>query len=87
MVYFQTSGAILGASILFAVTPSSRHGTLGSPGLADGVTVGQGFGVELLITFIFVFVIFSAVDHNRRDTTPATIVIGFALLSCHLWAV
>ena len=83
----QVIGAILGAALLRAVTPSALHGTLGSPAPAAHLSAGQGFGVEFLITFIFVFVIFSAVDSQRRDSAPATVVIGFALLACHLWAV
>ena len=84
---FQVSGALLGAGILHATTPPGIRSTLGSPSLSADVTTAQGFGVEFLITFNFVFVIFSAVDSQRRDSAPATVVVGFALLACHLWAV
>lgn len=83
----QVVGAIIGAAVLRAVTPDDNRATLGTPSLADGVNTVQGFFVEYLITFIFVFVIFSAVDSQRKDSIPAPIIIGSALLACHLWAV
>lgn len=87
----QTVGAIVGAGLLKALTPArstSVSQSLGAVSLFDRVSVGQGFGVELLITFVFVFVIFSAVDSQRRDiggSIPLT--IGLTIAMCHLWAV
>ena len=87
----QTVGGIIGAALLKVLTPASSTAvrqSLGAVGLADGVTVGQGFGIELIVVFLFVLVIFSAVDAQRQDiggSIPLT--IGVALALGHLWAV
>ena len=88
-VVCQSAGAIFGALILRYTAPSPiDDGALGTSGLAPGVSVGRGFGIETVITFILVFTVFSAVDANRTDkggSIPLT--IGLSIGMCHLWAV
>ena len=84
----QVAGALLGAAILKAVTPERYEKTLGTTSPGDGITAGQGFGIELMITFVFVFAILSSVDSRRSDiggSVPLT--IGLVIAMCHLWAV
>ena len=87
----QVAGAIMGAFILLLLTPETSSDVVQSLGivfLGNGVTVVQGFFVEFFITFVFVFVIFSAVDPFREDlggSVPLT--IGLTIGMCHLWAV
>ena len=91
----QCAGGIAGALVLKLLTPDFPNDdtvmlrpSLGAVGLMDKVTVIQGFFVEFFITFVFVFVIFSAVDPFREDlggSVPLT--IGLTIGMCHLLAV
>ena len=82
----QTLGGIVGAALLKGV---SANGTpQGTVALATGISVGQGFGVELIVCFVLVFVVFSCVDDQRTDlggSIPLT--VGLAIAISHLWAV
>ena len=82
----QCGGAIAGAAILKYTIPN--EGTIGTSQLGNGVDAGQGFGIELLITFVLVLTVFSCVDPGRTDkggSIPLT--IGISIAMCHLWAV
>ena len=84
----QVLGAIAGAGILDILTPDSVLSNLGTSGPAAGYSAGKTFGVELLITFVLVFTVFSACDGQRSDrggSIPLT--IGLSIAMCHLWAV
>lgn len=66
-VIFQLLGAYAGAaSVTFLMPPSVRNG-LGVTTLNENISVGKGFGVELIITFILVFTIYASIDKNRKD--------------------
>ena len=55
-----------------------------------GVTVGQGFGIELLITFVLVLVVYAAAaDENNAMNVKgsAPLAIGLSITTCHLFAV
>ena len=84
----QTLGALAGAGILKGLSPDNTP--QGTVGISDnnGVSVGQGFGIELMISFVLVFVVFSCVDSQRSDlggSVPLT--VGLSIAICHLWAV
>lgn len=56
------------------------------------MTVGKGLGIELLLTALFVFIVFAATDKARAATTPhlpslAPFAIGIALFLAHIVAV
>ena len=85
-VLCQCGGAIAGAAILKYTVPD--EGTIGTSQLGHNVSAGQGFGIELLITFVLVLTVFSCVDPGRTDkggSIPLT--IGISIAMCHLWAV
>ena len=85
-VVCQCGGAIADAAILKYTVPN--EGTIGTSQLARNVSVGEGFGIELLITFVLVLTVFSCVDPGRTDkggSIPLT--IGISIAMCHLWAV
>ena len=85
-VVCQCGGAIAGAYILNHTVPNP--GNIGTSQLDTSVGIGEGFGIELLITFVLVIMVFSAVDSNRTDiggSVPLT--IGITIGMCHLWAV
>ena len=92
-VLCQCGGAIAGAYILKYTVPNvggstPNSGSLGTSQLGNHVGVGEGFGIELLITFVLVITVFSAVDGNRTDTGGSVpLTIGIAIAMCHLWAV
>ena len=85
-VVMQCLGAIIGAALLKGLI--KNEGTIGTSQLGPNVDAGQGFGIELLITFVLVFTVFSCVDSGRSDiggSVPLT--IGMSIAMCHLWAV
>eukprot|EP00918_Siedleckia_nematoides_P070300 GHVU01153452.1.p1 GENE.GHVU01153452.1~~GHVU01153452.1.p1 ORF type:complete len:281 (+),score=24.85 GHVU01153452.1:141-983(+) len=93
----QCVGAIIGAGLLRAVTPAGLNDKLGITNLGNytvpklgtvAVSAGQGFGIELLITFVLVFTVFASCDGNRKDLNgSAPLQIGLSVTMCHLFAV
>ena len=62
----------------------------GQTNLANGVSVGQGVGIELFITFVLVLVVFAAAaDENNAPGVKgsAPLAIGLSITTCHLFAV
>ncbi|XP_050399050.1 aquaporin-5 isoform X2 [Patella vulgata] len=84
----QCLGGVLGAGILFGLTPDTQRLDLGATAmLRRGVTSPQGFGVELLVTFVVVLAVFASDDTKRRDLRgSAPLTIGLAVVVCHLFA-
>lgn len=87
----QVIGAIVGAAGLYAVVHLSS-GYRASMGLgADGygkasmigANAGGAFVAEIILTFLFVFVIL-AVTRESKNVAVAGLVIGFALMLVHL---
>ena len=57
----------------------------------DGtLNAGQGFGIELFITFVLVLVVYGAAadEHNQPNVKgSAPLAIGLSITTCHLFAV
>lgn len=93
----QCIGAIVGAAILKAVSPSPVNDDLGSsnPGnYNDGnnekqtVGIAQVFFIETLITFVLVWTVFATCDSQRKDHVGSgALTVGLSIIMCHLWAV
>ncbi|XP_059102454.1 aquaporin-4 isoform X1 [Peromyscus eremicus] len=84
----QCLGAIIGAGILYLVTPPSVVGGLGVTMVHGNLTAGHGLLVELIITFQLVFTIFASCDSKRTDVTGSiALAIGFSVAIGHLFAV
>ncbi|XP_012657480.1 aquaporin-4 isoform X2 [Otolemur garnettii] len=84
----QCLGAIIGAGILYLVTPSSVVGGLGVTTVHGNLTAGHGLLVELIITFQLVFTIFASCDSKRTDVTGSiALAIGFSVAIGHLFAI
>ena len=82
----QLIGALIGAGILKGLTPSSRGGA--ATKLHQEMNSGQGFGVELFITFFLVLTYFATYDKKRKDISGSfPLTIGLAIAACHLFAV
>ena len=85
----QVLGAICGAAclkIIFSLGQvKDMTGGLGSNGLA-GVSgnAGAGLLVEILLTFIFVFVILGVTDPAFKHGSFGGVVIGFSLVMVHI---
>uniref|UniRef100_A0A2K6S8Q5 Aquaporin-4 n=1 Tax=Saimiri boliviensis boliviensis TaxID=39432 RepID=A0A2K6S8Q5_SAIBB len=84
----QCLGAIIGAGILYLVTPPSVVGGLGVTMVHGNLTAGHGLLVELIITFQLVFTIFASCDSKRTDVTGSiALAIGFSVAIGHLFAI
>ena len=86
-VVSQLAGAILAALLLLYVMPDAAEGNLGSHGLGAGVSIGMGFTMELVLTFLLVFVVFSAAMDKRGPGVLGPLAVGLAVLVIHLVAV
>nr|KAG5703455.1 hypothetical protein BaRGS_022504 [Batillaria attramentaria] len=92
VLYFiaQVLGGILGAGILYGLTPETKRGDLGATVISTQfkVTAAQAFGVEMLITFVFVLSFFASRDKARTDLAGSSpLTIGLAVVVCQLFAV
>jgi len=83
----QISGGIVAALILMAVIPDVNEGNLGAHGLGEGVSVGMGFSVELIFTFLLSFVVFATAMDKRSHGVMAPVAIGITVAVVHLVAV
>ncbi|TFK12333.1 decaprenyl-diphosphate synthase subunit 1 [Platysternon megacephalum] len=84
----QCLGAIVGAGILYLVTPPSLVGGLGVTTVHGDLSAGHGLLVELIITFQLVFTIFASCDSKRSDVTGSVaLAIGFSVAIGHLFAI
>ena len=76
----QLLGGFTGATILNSFA-ADKAGNLSVTLIHPDIHLGQGFAVEMLITFILVLTIFSCVDTRRNDLTGSfPLQIGFAVV-------
>jgi len=86
----QVAAGIVAGLVLFIITKlydlddaMSAVSTTWNPDLADAAWVGA-FLLELIGTFVFVFVILAVTDQRRESGIPAPIAIGLTLALVHL---
>ncbi|KAL1512602.1 hypothetical protein ABEB36_002165 [Hypothenemus hampei] len=85
-IIVQCIGAIAGAAILKSLLPNDMvQGNLGLTKVAPGISSVNGMFFELILTFVFIFVIHAVCDGRRNDIkgSPA-LAIGLALATVHL---
>jgi MIP family channel proteins len=77
----QCLGCAIGALALKAVYPASAVDAvkLGTPLLGPGVGVGQGFLVEVILTFFLMFSIYGAAIDARGPAVIAGLVVGLTI--------
>jgi len=87
-VIAQCIGAVIGAGILYGVTPEARRGTLGSNGLdiVNGVSPFGGMVMELLMSMVLVLVVYASAVDSANKTAPmvAPLLIGLTVTVAHL---
>eukprot|EP00095_Tigriopus_kingsejongensis_P002445 maker-scaffold380_size190731-snap-gene-0.43 protein:Tk02445 transcript:maker-scaffold380_size190731-snap-gene-0.43-mRNA-1 annotation:"aquaporin" len=91
-IVFQCLGATVGSGILLALTNDSirGYGGLGMTTVNPSISAGQAFGIEFLITFILILVVFgAAADDNNAPMVKgsAPLAIGLSITTCHLFAI
>ncbi|MGH3036362.1 MAG: aquaporin [Gaiellaceae bacterium] len=78
----QMLGAVLGALLLLWIFPEriTDATNLGAPTVSEEISVGAGFLVELILTFLLVWVIFaSAADPRGSFASIAGLAIGLTI--------
>lgn len=76
----QLLGGLLGALLLLWSLPESvAAGTLGTPPLAEGVTLGTGILIEAVLTFFLVFVVFGTGIDERNPARIGGLAIGLTV--------
>ncbi|KAA0708766.1 Aquaporin-4 [Triplophysa tibetana] len=84
----QCLGALVGAAILYGVTPASVRGGLGVTSVNPEITTGHAIVIELIITFELVFTVFATCDTKRSDLKgSAALAIGLSVCIGHLFAI
>lgn len=80
----QLGGGIAGAALLYGATSSGYNTDLGATVPRLGVSPLQAFGLEFLLTFVVVFVVFASVNPYKRSFGNPATAIGLSYLSCTL---
>ena len=78
----QLLGAVLGALLLLWIYPDpiTDATNLGAPALAEEISVGAGFVIEMILTFLLVWVIFAtAADPRGSFVSIAGLAIGLTI--------
>ncbi|NP_001088210.1 uncharacterized protein LOC495037 [Xenopus laevis] len=84
----QCVGAVVGTAILSGITTQISKNSLGLNGLSEGISQGQGLGVEIMVTFQLVLCVVSITDRRRNDVSgSAPLAIGLSVALGHLIAI
>ncbi|XP_016007303.1 aquaporin-6 isoform X4 [Rousettus aegyptiacus] len=79
----QLAGAIVGAALLYEVTPGDVRETLGVNEVRSNVSTGQAVVVELVLTLQLVLCVFASMDSRQASGSPAA-MIGISVALGHL---
>ncbi|XP_076470253.1 aquaporin-like [Babylonia areolata] len=96
-VLAQMVGGVVGAGVLCGLDSGGREAGLGATRLMGGgggggvvvVSQGQAFGVEAVITFVWVVAYFASRDAGRSDVQGSSypLTVGLAVVVGHLFAI
>jgi MIP family channel proteins len=80
IVQFAAAAAAAGLLRWFFSTPERNAVALGAPGLGGGISQGQGFVIEIVLTFFLVWVVFAtAADPGGTFKSIAGLAIGLTI--------
>jgi len=79
----QILGGIAGAALVLGLTPSNSVQQVTTT-LQPGISIAQGFLIEMLLTSILVFSVLMLAVEKHRATYLAPVGIGLTLLAAHL---
>lgn len=83
----QCVGGIAGAGILEGLSARPENSVSCATNIQGDLTEAQGFGIELLVTFVLVFVVLASTDDKRSDLGgSAPLTIALAVVAGHLYA-
>lgn len=80
--FFQLTGAVIAALLLKWLLPQAQTDAvnLGAPSVGNGISVGAGLVIELILTFFLVWVIFAtAADPRGAFATISGLAIGLTI--------
>ncbi|XP_063780401.1 aquaporin-1 [Pseudophryne corroboree] len=84
----QCLGAVVATAILLGITSELPINSLGLNELSDGVSAGQGLGIEIIVTFQLVLCVVAVTDRRRHDVTGSIpLAIGLSVALGHLIAI
>ena len=83
----QLAGAVIGALLLLATILDAADTNLGAHALAPDVSISMGLLMEIVVTFVLVFVIFATAVDPGGIAPLAPLAIGMAVLVDHLVAI
>jgi aquaporin TIP len=78
----QFLGAVVAAALLRGLVPGSAADAvkLGTPAIGGGISAGQGLGIEIILTFFLVWLVFAtAVDPRGSFRMIAGLAIGLTI--------
>ncbi|KAK1341178.1 hypothetical protein QTO34_017581 [Cnephaeus nilssonii] len=79
----QLAGAIVGAALLYGITPGDIRETLAVNVVQSRVSAGQAVAVELVLTLQLVLCVFASTDSRQTSASPAA-MIGTSVALGHL---
>lgn len=82
----QILGGIAGAALVLGLTPTNSISQVTTT-LQPGISLAQGFLIEMLLTSILVFSVLMLAVEKHRATYLAPVGIGLTLLAAHLFGV
>ncbi|XP_053323924.1 aquaporin-1 [Spea bombifrons] len=84
----QCLGAVVATAILSGITSQIDKNSLGLNGLSEGVSAGQGLGIEIIVTFQLVLCVLAVTDKRRTDISGSVpLAIGLSVALGHLIAI
>jgi len=77
----QLAGAVIAAACLTALFPSDATGpvNLGTPLISGEITIAQGLGLEIVLTFFLMYAVFGTAIDKRGPAAIAPLVIGLII--------
>ena len=87
-IIVQSAGALVGAGILKVISASGTNDNVGLTTPGAGVSAGQAFAIELIITFMLLLTIFATCDSLRTGFGGSgPLAFGLCVVISNLWAV